>query len=125
MIKKSITFSIILLFIGVSISSGISIDTETIEVEDCKECNKVDNADLIKVERLLDRVEVYSKLLLVLSKHYPELKEISEELSNTEDICWTLWVLIDLVLGIDMAIFIPIMLVLMFLWNVFDCQYVP
>ena len=38
--KKSITFSIILLFIGVSISSGISIDTETTEDEDCKECKE-------------------------------------------------------------------------------------
>jgi hypothetical protein len=80
--KKSITFSIILLFIGVSISSGISVDTETTDVEDCKECNEIDDTHLLILDRQLNRLEIYSKLLLVLSRYYPELEEISEELSN-------------------------------------------
>jgi hypothetical protein len=81
---KILAWSIIFLFIGVSFSSAISVDTRSVieNEEECKECNKVDNADLIKVERLLDRVEVYSKLLLVLSRYNPELKEVSEELSD-------------------------------------------
>ncbi len=49
--------------------------------EDCN-CKDIDNRHLVILERQLNRLEVYSKLLLILSKHNPELKEISEELSN-------------------------------------------
>ena len=84
--KQTIVLSIILLLIGVSVSSAISVDTKSTisnnQSEECKECNEVSDADLVKVERLLDKVEVYSKLLLVLSKHNPEFREISEELLN-------------------------------------------
>jgi hypothetical protein len=84
--KQLIVISIILLLVGVSISSAISVDTKSTisdkDREECRECNEVSDADLIRVERLLDRVEVYSKLLLVLSRHNPELREISEELSK-------------------------------------------
>jgi len=52
-----------------------------VSLEDCG-CGEVSDTDLVKVDRLLDRVEVYSKLLLVLSKHNPELREMSKELSN-------------------------------------------
>jgi hypothetical protein len=90
---KVFAVGIIVLFVGVSVSSAISVDTHSVieNEEECKECNEVDNADLIIVERLLDRVEVYSKLLLVLSNHYPELIYLNEELSNvistlTEDL---------------------------------------
>ena len=79
--KKSITCSIILLFIGVSISSGISVDTETTQVEECG-CNEVDTKHLQFLERQLNRIDRYSKLLLVLSRYNPELKEISGGLSN-------------------------------------------
>ena len=82
--KKLIVISIILLLIGVSVSSAISVDTKSTisnnQREECSECKEVSKSDLILVERLLDRVEVYSKLLLVLSRYNPELKEISEEL---------------------------------------------
>ena len=82
--SKILALSIIFLFIGVSFSSSVSVDTQSINVEsedDCG-CNEVSDTDLILVERLLNRVEVYSKVLVVLSKHYPELREISEELSR-------------------------------------------
>ena len=84
--KQLIVISIILLLIGVSVSSAISVDTQSTissneSVEDCG-CGEVSDADLIRVERLLDRVEVYSKLLLVLSRHNPEVLEDYEELSN-------------------------------------------
>jgi hypothetical protein len=84
--KELIGFIICMLFIGVSVSSAVSVDTKSTisnnESDECRECNEVSDADLIRVERLLDRVEVYSKLLLVLSRYNPELKEISDELSN-------------------------------------------
>ena len=45
--KKSITFSIILLFIGVSFSSGISVDTETKSIDECKICKETSGGRLI------------------------------------------------------------------------------
>ena len=84
--KQLICISIILLLIGVSVSRAISVDTESTisnnESEECKECNEVSDADLIKVERLLNRVEVYRKLLIVLAKHNPEVLEDCKEISN-------------------------------------------
>jgi hypothetical protein len=83
--KELIGIFVCLLFLGVSVSSAISVDNKSTisnnKSEVCKECKEISNADLIKVERLLDRVEVYSKLLLVLSKYYPELQDINEDLS--------------------------------------------
>ena len=80
MIKKSIIAGIILIFIGVSISSGISIDTNSTELEECKECNEFDTKHIQFLEKQLNRLERYSKLLLVLSRYNPELKEISERI---------------------------------------------
>jgi hypothetical protein len=84
--KKTIVISIILLLVGVSVSTAISVDTKSTKSnnqnEDCRECNEVSDADLVRVERLLNRVEVYSKLLLVLSKFNPEIKEEYEGLSK-------------------------------------------
>ena len=83
--KKSIVICIILLLIGVGVSSAISVDTESTisnnQIEECRECQEVSKSDLVKVWRLLDKVEVYSKLLLVLSKYHPEVFEDFEELS--------------------------------------------
>jgi len=56
-----------------------SRNLESNNEEDCG-CGEISDVDLIKLERLLNRVEVYSKLLLVLSKYNPELREVSEEL---------------------------------------------
>jgi len=74
------------LFIGVGIHPAISVETKTSIVNQQSEndcgCEEVSNTDLIKVERLLNRLEVHIKLLLVLSKHNPELTEEYEELSN-------------------------------------------
>ncbi len=81
-----LAIGIVVLFIGVGIHPAFAVNTKQsminkVSVEDCG-CGEVSDTDLVKVERLLDRVEVYSKLLLVLSKHNPELREMSEELSN-------------------------------------------
>ena len=75
---------IIVLFIGAGIHPAFAVDTKKSIVnkaseEDCC-CVDVSATDLVKVERLLDRVEVYSKLLLVLSKYNPEIQEEIEEL---------------------------------------------
>jgi hypothetical protein len=88
--KKSIVISIILLLIGVSVSSAISVDTESTisnnQSEECRECNKVDDRQLVVLEKQIDRLEVYSKLVLVLSKHHPEITEMSMKLSELTNV---------------------------------------
>ena len=60
--------------------------------------NSVSNTDLIKVERLLNRVEVYSKLLLVLSRCNPEIQEEIEELLDiiNSDSLWDFPIICDI-----------------------------
>ncbi len=84
MIKKGLAVAVILLFLGVSVSSAISIDTKpsiTNNEDDCG-CNEVSDADIVRLEKKLYKLESYSKLLMILSKHNLELKEISQELFN-------------------------------------------
>ncbi len=81
-----LAIGIVVLFIGVGIHPALAVNNKQsmvnkVSVEDCG-CGEVSDTDLVKVDRLLDRVEVYSKLLLVLSKHNPELREMSKGLSN-------------------------------------------
>ena len=83
---KILAVGIIVLFVGVGIHPAFAVDTRQSMVnkaseEDCG-CNDVDNWQLVVLEKQLNRLEVYSKLLLVLSRYNPELKEINEELYN-------------------------------------------
>ena len=82
---KVFAVGIILLFVGVSFSSAISVDKHSIieNQEECKECNEVDDKHIQFLERQLNRLEVYSKWLLVLSKYFPELKEISNDFKSS------------------------------------------
>jgi hypothetical protein len=84
LLSKILTLCIVVLFIGVSYTSATSVDTKSAlsnnQSEECRDCNEVSDADLISVERLLDKVEVYSKLLLVLSRYNPEIREKCEGL---------------------------------------------
>lgn len=80
---KILATVIIVLFIGVSFSSAISIDTKPSistkeSIEDCG-CNEVSDADIVKLEKQLNVLEIYSKLLLVLSKDNLELNEKYEK----------------------------------------------
>jgi hypothetical protein len=55
--------------------------TETYDIEDCG-CKEIDNKQLGLLEKKLNKLEVYSKLLLVLSKYNTELLDDYEELSD-------------------------------------------
>ena len=84
MLKRILSIGTILLFIGISIQPAFAVNIRHSIVNnviegDCN-CKEVTNADIVIVERWLDRVEVYSKLLLVLNKNNPEIKEKCEEL---------------------------------------------
>ena len=116
--KKTLVIGIILLFAGVSASSAISVDTKPVisqdKSEECIECRELSNAELVKVKQLVNRVETYSKLLLVLARDNPELNDISEEfskeISTLKDklaeqqfliICFILDGIANIILGID------------------------
>jgi len=92
LVRKGIVFAVIFLFIGVGIHHAFAVDAKQsmvnkASIEDCG-CGDVSLTDLVKIEKLLDRVEVYSKLLLVLARYNPELKEISEELLDLINFDW-------------------------------------
>ena len=81
--KKLIGLSILLLFIGVTSSSAISVNKAPMTIiknkEDCG-CNEVSDADIVRLEKQLSRIEIYDKLLLILNKFNPKLKELSTDL---------------------------------------------
>jgi hypothetical protein len=113
--KKGLVVGIIILFICVGVQPAFAIDTnQSIDdnmSEDCKECNEVSDANLIKLESLLDRLEKRTKLLLVLSKNNPEIKDNYDKLADTisklntlglrEAICiWLSAIIIDIMFNI-------------------------
>jgi hypothetical protein len=56
--------------------------SKAVNVEDCDCQTVVSDADLIKLESLLNRVEKRAKLLLVLSKNNPDIKENYDKLAD-------------------------------------------
>ena len=90
-VKKSMIFGIIFLFIGIGIqpvfASEITNDTISDNIEDCN-C-QVDDNNLVRVERLfnrieslLDRVEIFTNLIPLAYKDNPEVIKDFEELSE-------------------------------------------
>ncbi len=112
---KILALGLISLFIGVSVSSAISIDIEsTIVDNDSKEvcgCKEIDSRHLVVLEKQLNRLEVYTKLLLVLSRYNPELREISEELSNliNYDSLWDFRIICMALIVMMVTLYYPLM----------------
>ena len=80
-----LALGIICLFIGVGIHPAFAVDTKTSMVnkaneEECWECKEIDNRHLVRLEKQIKRIEVYTKFLLVLSRYNPEIKEKCEEI---------------------------------------------
>jgi len=84
-VKKSLVAGIIVLFIGVGIqpafANEISINRPSENKEDCG-CQVADNFDIVRLERLLDRLKGYTKTLLFLSKNNPKIAGKCQELSD-------------------------------------------
>jgi len=84
--KQLIVICIIFLLVGVSYTSAIRVENKSSivdnQVEDDCGCNEVSSTHLNYLKRQLNRIDIYGKLLLVLSQHNPELKEISKEVVN-------------------------------------------
>jgi len=72
-------FATLMLLVPMTSVVGVS-DVE----EDCG-CQVSSKSNLVKVERLLNRFEIYSKVLLVLSKHNPMIAEKSQKLLEIFD----------------------------------------
>ena len=90
--KEILITGIICLFVGVGIqpafaNENISINRPSENIEDCN-CQVADNYNLVRLERLfnrieslLDRVEILTKLIPILSIDNPEVIKGCEELS--------------------------------------------
>jgi hypothetical protein len=93
-IGKILAVGIIIMFISVGVHPAFAVNTRQSIVDKASEddcgCEDIDKKQLDELEKQLNRLEVYSKLILVLSKHNPELSELSEELSNRITILMTL-----------------------------------
>ena len=82
LLYKSLVALVVVLFIGVGIQPAFAITPNTSSSkEDCN-CEELNNYELVKVERLLNKAEVYSKFLSVLSKYNPETKDEIGKLSD-------------------------------------------
>ena len=85
MLKNSIVFGVILLFLGVGFQPALSneISTNPVSVdEDCFECQPVNRVDLLKVKLLLIRVEAFTNIILSRFSHIQEIREKCEEASE-------------------------------------------
>ena len=84
---KILTIGIIALFIGAGIHPAFAVDTNQSIVikaneEECWECKEVNDRQLVVLEKQLNRIEFYTKLLLIISRYNPEIKEEVQELSD-------------------------------------------
>ena len=69
-------FATLILLVPMTSAVGVS------EVNDDCGCQVVNNPYLVKLKMQFSRLEVHTKLLLMLSKHYPEITDKCQELSN-------------------------------------------
>jgi hypothetical protein len=90
--KKVVVVGIIVLFIGVgvqpSFANEVSITAISNNEDDCN-CEPISNLHLVireilsnKLDRLLNRLEVYTGIILILYRYNPDVTEKFEELSN-------------------------------------------
>ena len=81
--KKTIVTSIILLLLGVSISSAFVIDTKQSMVNSKREencgCKKVSDADLLLIERSLERLLFTINMIKFKLNDYPVFQKITNE----------------------------------------------
>lgn len=90
--KQLIYISIITLLLSVSYTSAIRVVNRipiVNELDDDCGCNDVIDADIIKLEKKLNKLESNSKILLVLSKDLPienrKIEELSYKLSELKE----------------------------------------
>ena len=79
--RKGLVLGIIALFIGVGIQPVFAVETKTSimnkgSVEDCTNCQVDSNLYRVRLEKLLDRLESYIKILGILYKDNPEIVSV-------------------------------------------------
>lgn len=116
--KPLITVSIILLLLGVSVTSAIRVENNKPIIEskeDCG-CNVFSDTEIVRLETQLDKLESYTKLLLVLSKHNSELQVICEkislEVSSLEKMVIRIVNFVDLLKELEVSVTFPILCLL-------------
>jgi hypothetical protein len=87
---KTLALSIVFLFIGVSLSSAISVDTKSPifnnQSEECKDCNEVIDADLILSKVIFKMVRTTVNRIEFLFGNYPEVADICNNITQTLDV---------------------------------------
>jgi hypothetical protein len=81
---KILAVGIIVLFVGVSVSSAIRVDNKPLILENQNEkdcgCNEVSDSDLIREERLLYSVDSYINIIQLINRNNSEIVENCNEL---------------------------------------------
>ena len=85
--KKGLVIGIIVLFIGVGIqpafANEVSITKTSEDEEDCN-CNPISDIQVVRIERLLDRIESRINFILLRHGHIPEVAEKCRLKTNTK-----------------------------------------
>jgi len=82
---KTLAVGIIFLFIGVAVSPSTAVNIPNREKATLKEncdCQTVDEINLIRLERVLDKLDRYSRISTFLLKQYPEISKEIEDISD-------------------------------------------
>lgn len=84
-VGKLIAVIIILLFFNTSINPSFALETKSnISIDKnkmCLECQNDVNYDLIRMDKLMSRIEFFNNKLIYLSKFNPEINNLNEEIS--------------------------------------------
>ena len=95
LVRKGLVLGIIVLFIGMGIHPAFAVDTNqsifSKEIEECSECNKVSDTDLITLERKITQLFFTIKIIQLRFRDYPEIQKMSNEIlvvMNSNGIIW-------------------------------------
>ena len=86
MIKNSLVFGVILLFLGVgfqpALATEISINPVSDVEEDCLDCQPVNRVELLKVKLLVIKLKAFNSIILSRFGHIPDIAEKCQEISD-------------------------------------------
>ena len=126
--KKVLVIGVILLFLGVGFqpvfANEVSIAKKSDVEEDCLECQPVYRVDLLKVNLLMNRLKVFTNIIMHRFDHFPEIQEKRDNILkfiNSDDtpFCDALGVLMLFFVALSAILpfpFLPIAAILVQLW---------
>ena len=122
---KTLAVGIIFLFIGVAVAPSTAVDIpnkedvieENNSINDC-DCQPVDEINLVRIERALDRVESYTRILSLFSKRYPETgKEFKELNIDTSSDDYSFPIICSIWESLVLSLSVPFVILHNILWK--------